>query len=161
MALALAGTACADAGTVPDAEKIRRIREMYEGYKAAFPEVPDVSVEEFLALPGDAVVLVDVRESEERAVSTIPGAVSRETFEADPGAWKGRRVVTYCTVGYRSGRYAAELRRRGIEAYNLAGSLLAWTHAGQKLVNADGETRRLHVYGKTWDLAAEGYETVW
>lgn len=157
----LAGGACAGAGALSDSEKLRRIREMYEGYREAFPEVPELSVEELLGKGAGEVVLVDVREPEERAVSMIPGAVTREAFEADPGAWAGRRVVAYCTVGYRSGLYAAELRRRGIDAYNLAGSLLAWTHAGQKLVNADGETRRLHVYGKTWDLAAEGYEAVW
>ena len=43
----------------------------------------------------------------------------------DPAAWAGRRVVTYCTVGYRSGLYAAELLGRGVEALNLAGSLIA------------------------------------
>lgn len=153
-------SACAGTEDLTDMQERRRIAEMYEGYKADFPGVPDITVEELLQLDGD-FVLVDVRSPRERTVSMIPGAISRRELEADPAAYEGRRVVTYCTVGYRSGIYAGELRRRGVDAVNLAGSLLAWTHAGQPLVDADGPTRRLHVYGPTWDLAADEYETTW
>jgi hypothetical protein len=41
-------------------------------------------------------------------------------------------------------------------------SLLAWSHAGGPLVDGEGRpTKRLHVFGARWDLAAEGYEPVW
>ena len=33
--------------------------------------------------------------------------------------------------------------------------------AGAPLVGPDGPTVRLHVYGKTWDLAPSRYETIW
>ncbi len=162
LVLLLFGAACSAEPTLSDAEKRRRIAAMYREYRESFPEVPGLTVEELAALDREDFVLVDAREPAERRVSKIPGAVTREDFESDPPARAGRRVVTYCTVGYRSGLYAAELRRRGFDAYNLAGSILAWTHAGRPLVDAGGdETRKLHVYGPKWDLAAEGYETVW
>ena len=62
-------------------------------------------------------------------------------------------MVAYCTIGMRSGLYTKELRERGIEAYNLMGSVLSWSHAGRDFEGADGPTRRVHVYGATWDLA--------
>lgn len=35
----------------------------------------------------------------------------------------------YSTVGLRSGKVAKDLRRGGINAFNLAGSILAWVGA--------------------------------
>lgn len=150
-------------GGLDAAEKRRRIGEMYAGYQAEFPDVPVVSVEELVAaLEGEAPpLLVDVRQQEERAVSTLPGAVSQGELESMAGDLEGRRIVTYCTIGYRSGLYAAELRRRGLDAYNLEGSILAWTHAGLPLEHDGEETRRVHVFGPRWNLAADGYEAVW
>lgn len=153
-----------------DPAKLRRIEEMYREYKAeSFPDLPDVSAAELHAMQERGeVVVVDVRPPEERRVSWIPGAISKQDYEATlQGSGESSKaaaepvVVTYCTVGYRSGVYAAELRRRGVDARNLRGSLLAWTHAGLPLVDAAGPTRRLHVYGARWDLAAADYETVW
>lgn len=155
--------ACSGHPTRPlnEAEKWARIETMYAGYKNKFPNVPDLTVPELLAMDGEPVVLVDVRRPAEQEISMIPGAITRKAFEADPDAWAGHRVVTYCTVGYRSGLYAAELRGQEIDAVNLAGSLLAWTHARQPLEDASGPTQRLHVFGARWNLVAEGYEAVW
>jgi sodium/bile acid cotransporter 7 len=44
---------------------------------------------------------------------------------------------------------------------NLRGGLLAWVHAGGKVYDANGETRRIHVYGRKWNLAPNGYDAVW
>ncbi len=145
-------------------DRLGVVLDMYERDRARhFPEVRSVQAAELVArMGGEEWVLVDVREPEERAVSTLPGAVSAEAFETDPERWAGRPVVAYCTIGYRSGLWAKEMAQRGVEVLNLAGSLLAWTHAGGELVAPDGTpTRRLHVYGRRWNLAAEGYETVW
>lgn len=143
-----------------DAERLARVHAMYAGYREAFPAVAAIDAEELLAaLDGEAPpVLVDVRSPEEQAVSTLPGALTVEAFEAvqPPGP-----VVTYCTIGARSGEYAEQLRQAGRDVKNLAGSLLAWTHAGGPLVGADGATKRVHVYGRRWDLARSDYEGVW
>jgi hypothetical protein len=58
--------------------------------------------------------------------------------------------------------YVDQLREEGFDAENLVGSLLLWTHAGLPLEDADGNpTKRVHVYGKKWNLVADGYEAEW
>lgn len=139
------------------------VQALYRDYKTAFPEVRDISPEELVALrERGPVVVVDTRTKEEQAVSMLPGAISKERFEADRETHRTATIVTYCTVGYRSGRYAEQLARAGYDVFNLAGSILAWTHAGLPLEDPRREpTRRVHVYGSDWNLAAEGYEAVW
>lgn len=143
--------------------RLERIEEMIADYQRVFPDVPGIDASALrAALDADAVVLVDVRTLEERATSTIPGAISREEFEERAHELRGSAVVTYCTIGYRSGAYAEQLLGEGWDARNFVGSLLAWTHAGGDLVDSEGQpTQRLHVYGERWDLAPDGYETVW
>ena len=159
--LGLALMACGESN-LPEAEKAARVQELYAGYRDAFPEAEEMTVEEFLALQATAdPVVVDVRTDPERAISMIPGAISREEFELRREELGERPVVTYCTIGYRSGLYAEELKQEGLDAYNLEGSILAWTHAGQRLEEGGRETHRVHVYGRKWNLAADDYEPVW
>ena len=102
-----------------------------------------------------------VRDSEEQAVSMIPGALTHGKFLEDPDVYKERTVIAYCTISYRSGKFASKLRKRGIHVINLRGGLLAWLHAGGP-VHRDGiPVRKVHVYGKTWDLAPSIYETIY
>ena len=163
LALLAAAAATACAGEAGSEEEMDKIAEMYAQARTAFPEVPDISPAELLReLPEDRYVLVDVREPHEQAVSRIPGALTVDEFAARRDELRDREVVTYCTIGARSGRFAAELLRDGWEARNLAGAILGWTHVGGPLVDGDGEpTRRVHVFGRRWSLAAEGYEEVW
>lgn len=153
---------CVAGDPADDEARKAAIDTMYRGIKErSFPEVKDITVE---ALQADAehYMLVDVRTDEERAVSMLPGAISKDVYENPDGEYKGFPVVVYCTIGGRSGQYAKTLSERDIEVYNLAGSILAWTHAGFPLVGPDGdETRKVHVNGPKWDLVAEGYESVW
>jgi len=154
---------CQDPGELSDPQKRNRIDEMYEGYKKKFPDAPEVTVETLMVqLAGpEPPVLVDTRDDDERAVSTIPGALSREEFEARRDEFGGRPVVTYCTIGYRSGLYTQELVEQGWNAFNLRGSIVSWTHAGGDLVKDGAPTKRVHVYGRRWNLVADGYEAVW
>jgi rhodanese-related sulfurtransferase len=144
-----------------DAARIAKVQQMYQGYRADFEGVPEVQPSELEALlkAGD-VVLVDTRTPEERAVSRLPGAIDAEAFDAT--AAKGKVIVAYCTIGYRSGEWAEARRAEGLDARNLAGSVLAWSHHGGALVTPDGEpTKRLHVYGALWDLARTDYTAVY
>lgn len=155
--------ACQDLGELPDEEKQVRIDELYEGYKKKFPDAPETTVEalkERLADP-DAPVVVDVRDDEEREVSMIRGAISQEQFESRRDELAGREVVVYCTIGYRSGLYTRKLVEEGWKASNLRGSIVSWTHVEGDLVQNGAPTRRVHVYGRKWNLLAEGYESVW
>ena len=146
-----------------DAARVETILKMYRGYKENFPRVRDVTplqVEKMRA-EGFPFVLVDVRKEKERAVSTIPGAISREEFERRREEFRGHLIISYCTIGYRSGRYLEKLARKGFQAANLAGSILLWAHQGGTLAHEGKPTRRIHVYAETWDLAPAGFEGVW
>ncbi|NNE43874.1 MAG: rhodanese-like domain-containing protein, partial [Gemmatimonadetes bacterium] len=150
----------------PGSETLARIDTMFAEYRTAFPGVTVVTVADLLgAEDAPPIVFVDVRPERERHVSRIPGALSRGEFERaleeDSAAWDGHRVVAYCTIGYRSGEYAREMAKRGVDVLNLHGSILAWVHAGRPVVNDDGPTTRVHVYGEPWALLPEGYEAVW
>ena len=147
-----------------DSDEVKRqaIATMCAKYRRSFRDVPELLAEDAARMQsaGEAVV-VDVREPEEFAVSHIPDAVLVEDFERGLDRYRDKKVIAYCTIGYRSGRYAATLRKKGFDAYNLSGSMLSWVHAGQPVVDEHGETKRLHVYGEEWDLAPAGYDTVW
>ena len=156
--------ACAPAAEpTPAAERPRRIAEMIADYRGLYPGANGVDAATVqAALDAGHTVLVDVRPDRERSVSTIPGAIGKDEFERRAEELRGSEVITYCTIGHRSAAYAQKLAEDGWSARNFDGSLLAWTWAGGELVDATGEpTKRVHVYGARWDLAAEGYETVW
>ena len=127
-----------------------------------FPDVKTISAAALRErLPDDDTVLVDVRSPAERAVSTLPGAITPEEFEDRLDDLGDCTVVAYCTLGARSSRYARRMGKRGVPVLNLKGSLLAWTHAGGELVDGPSPTKRVHVFGPRWNLAADGYEGVW
>jgi rhodanese-related sulfurtransferase len=144
------------------AARVQRVESMYAAYRLGFPLVPEQDVAALVenGVP-EGALLVDVREPAEREVSMLPGAITREAFEADREAFRGKVVIVYCTIGARSGLYAKGLRAEGFDARNLPGSVLAWSHAGGTFVNAAGPTRRVHVYGPEWSLLADGYEATW
>lgn len=154
---------CLRAPPLDDAARAARVAEMYAAYRTGFSTAPDIDVETLQARldAGEALVLVDVRTDEERAVSMLPNAIPAETVDADPAAYVGQPLVAYCTIGVRSGRWTEARRRDGLDVTNLAGSVLAWTYTGRALQGPDGETRRVHVYGRTWDLARTDYPSTW
>ncbi len=159
----LLGIAAVHASKSTDAEKFAAIQKEYGGYhKEVFPEIPDFSVEKLVARQKtEKIILVDVRTPEEYGVSMIPGAITAEEFEANTDKYKDHKIVTYCTIGYRSGVYAKKLRKKNIRAINLAGGILAWAHAGKTFTSETGETRKVHVYGKNWSLLPDAYQPDW
>lgn len=139
-----------------------RIEAMYRDYRKEFAEVKDISPAEAMELYGAGRALfVDVRAKKEQEVSMLPGAVTEEEFLKQPERYRDKVVIGYCTISYRSGKLAESLASRGITMLNLEGGLLAWVHAGGKVFDRDGETRRVHVYGRKWNLAPKDYEAVW
>jgi sodium/bile acid cotransporter 7 len=152
---ALAGTA------MSDDEKKEIVYGMYAGYKKKFPTVTDVSPQKAMTLMKTGkVVFVDTRTPEEMAVSTLPGAISKEAFLKDQATYHDSIIIGYCTISYRSGKFAEEMAARGVKMSNLTGGLLAWVLEGGKVYNDGGETRRIHVYGKKWNYPPAGYTSV-
>jgi sodium/bile acid cotransporter 7 len=134
---------------------------MYADYKKEFPGVKDISpVEAMKLMRTGQAVFVDTRTAAEMKVSMLPNAISKEAFLKDLSKYKDRTVVGYCTISYRSGLFAKEMSEKGIMIYNLPGGLLAWVLEGGKVYDANGETKRIHVYGEKWNYPPQGYEAI-
>ena len=115
-----------------------------------------------------ATIVVDVRTKEERDVSMIPCAIAMDEFEellkCDPNKYKETLIVPYCTVGYRSGKYATALvEKHGLKNVRNGEGIILWTHGETVLVKKEQGTvqivKAVHTFGSAWDLAAEGYST--
>jgi len=154
---------CQTTGILSDADKQIKIATMYRQYASEFPTVQGITVAQLQQLQRQEkkVVLVDVRSPEEIAVSYIPEAITPKEFESNLSKYQDATVIAYCTIGYRSGLYAEKLQQQGIEILNLEGSLLAWSHAGGKLTDGTKDTRKVHVFGRQWQLTSSSYESVW
>ena len=160
----LTATACSqsEARNASDAERRQKIEEMYEDYREAFADVPDISPERAMALlKTEKVVFIDDRKPEEQAVSMLPNSITAADFLRDPSEFEDYTKIGYCTISYRSGKLAQELQGRGIRIYNLRGGILAWVHDGGTVFDKNGPVRRIHVYGPKWNLAPNAYEAVW
>ena len=160
----LLGPAILCCNPTDDEKRREKIESMYEDYKReSFPEVIDV--EPLLAMDlakRPEVVFVDVRNPKEQRVSMIPGAVTQAKFLSNLEQYRDNILIGYCTISYRSGKLAQELReKRGVTMYNLRGGLLAWLHDGGKVVDQKGETKRIHVYGRRWNLGPSSFEAIW
>ncbi|WP_373498119.1 rhodanese-like domain-containing protein [Desulfococcus sp.] len=147
--------------SLSDDEKKEIVYGMYAGYKKKFPAVTDVSPLKAMALmKAGKVVFLDIRTAEEMAVSALPGAISKEAFLLHPAFYHDHIIIGYCTISYRSGKFAEEMAAKGIQIRNLAGGLLAWVLEGGKVYENGAETRRIHVYGKKWNYPPAGYDSV-
>lgn len=100
------------------------------------PVPPEVSASELASVLGTAGApfLVDVREPDEYAGWSIPGAhnlplsVLESAGDASLSAVpRAGQVVVVCASGRRSARAAELLRAAGVQASNLAGGMAAWS----------------------------------
>jgi len=105
------------------------------------------------------IVLVDVREKEEMEISKLPRAVTKEEFLKNTERYKGKKIVAYCTIGYRSGKFAE--KHKDLNILNLEGGVLAWSHFGGKFYKDDHETKKVHIYSKEWNFLNSKYEAVY
>ena len=127
---------------------------------AAFPRVPSIStaaLDELIQDPARPVVLIDVREPGEFAVSHLRGAVRATSLDHAAAlvddATDGATIVAYCTVGYRSAELVAALRNRGrAEIYNLEGSIFRWANEDRPLYRGDLPVRHVHPFDASWGV---------
>ena len=111
-------------------------------------------------LPHPNFVVVDVRSDAEVNVSVIPGAITKAQYEKNKNLYAGRLVISYCTVGGRSGAYAKQLAGSGVKVKNYQGSILKWVDAGLPLVTLNGKpTNRVHTYNNRYRIPSK-YEQV-
>ena len=145
-----------------NAEKRKIVYQMYTEYKQDFPDVRDISPQQAMQLLNQKqVIFVDTRKPAETAVSMLPGAVSEQDFLNHLEQYRDKTAVAYCTISYRSGKFASRMAAKGIALLNLRGGILAWTLEGGRVYDPSGKAvKRIHVYGDTWDYAPADYESV-
>lgn len=141
------------------------VAQMTETLKQQHPDFQALSVDELKKLMKEKdYLLVDVRTSEEREVSTLPFALSKEQWTEKSAEAKKKSqlwIIAYDTLGYRSVEFLKELKTQGYQntAY-LSGGVLAWAHAGELFFHQEKSTRRVHVSSKAWNLLPESYEAI-
>ena len=118
--------------------------------------VPEIQVQE-AARDTAGVLFLDAREPQEYAVSHLRGAVAVGYDHFDlknlEGIPKDRRIVVYCSVGYRSEKIAEKLLAAGYtRVANLYGGIFEWANQGHPAFNDQGRTDEIHAYSRTWGV---------
>ena len=127
--------------------------------RSEFPDVRRITTAELAAWINDAgrpaPRLLDVRTRAEFDVSHLRDAkhVEPDAAAAAVGGRKDQPIVTYCSVGYRSGAFAKKLGDAGYtNVTNLEGSIFRWANEGRALVASGLPTDKVHPYNRTWGL---------
>ena len=132
-------------------------------------DIPIIKAWELLKILNDStLVLIDTRQPYEQEVSMIPGAYTPLQFAKKyntPASLEKKKIVTYCTIGYRSGEYAGELIAHKIKVFNLEGGILSWSHNNGPLVTIEKGRKRpskkVHIYDKEWNYLHSDYIAIW
>ncbi len=142
------------AGDTPQSKLENMIKDFDD--KFSTPELTASELQK--QLDANNIVIVDVREAKEIQISKIKNSLTLAEFESRKDSFKNKRIIVYCTIGYRSSITSDELRTQGFDSYNLRGGVLSWAHAKGDFVDPKGKpTNDVHVYGKQWSLLPEGY----
>lgn len=105
---------------------------------------------------GDKVIFLDSREEKEFQISHIASAIwvgyDKINWTKIDALDKNATIVIYCSVGYRSGKLAEQLKKKGFtHVKNLYGGLFNWANNDGEIVNSKGvKTTEIHGYNKTW-----------
>ncbi len=122
-----------------------------------FPEVKRITPAELAAWLQDPKrtppVLLDVRTAAEYEVSHL-----QKAQRVQPGSTasviqipKDQPIVTYCSVGYRSGAFAQTLERAGYtHVLNMEGSIFKWANEGRPIYCGGKEVEKVHPYNERW-----------
>lgn len=127
--------------------------------RSEFPDVRRITTAELAEWLNDpkrpAPRLLDVRTRAEFDVSHLRGArhVEPGAAVADVDDGKDQPIVTYCSVGYRSGAFAKKLGDAGYaNVVNLEGSIFRWANEGRPIVSGSRAADKVHPYNGTWGL---------
>ncbi len=159
-ALALTAAATVGASVPVQAFSLDKVeRNVAEDYPSVQHVLPDAVAG---GSPGGNVLLIDVREEDEFAVSHLPGAL-RADPDMDPDEFMrefgekvaGKQVLFYCSVGVRSSdmaqRVGARLAAAGATGVaNLSGGIFRWHNEQRTLMSGTGRTDLVHPYNSKW-----------
>lgn len=119
--------------------------------------VPEVSVSE-IEINANDLVLIDSREKNEFEVSHLKNAiwVGYTNLDLSPleGLAKNKKIVVYCSVGYRSEKVVEKLKEKGFKnVSNLYGGIFEWMNQDRQVVNKSGQpTDSIHAYNRMWGV---------
>lgn len=148
-------------------------RMLYKTIRAKFPRVCQLSIEQLKewlnnSEIADSILLLDVRETDERSVSFINNSIHILPSKTDLSNvldriknGNKRKIIAYCSVGYRSSILAQKIYSQlkntkdfninDVEIFNLEGSIFKWANEGNDLVDGDGKlTKYVHPYNAVW-----------
>lgn len=130
--------------------------------ESKFNSIEHIDADSFAKLNPDDTVLIDVREAGEFLVSHLensqrvpPDIALAEFIQGFGESAQGKIFVFYCSVGYRSSELAEQLsqslKRAGADqVMNLKGGIFNWHNQSRTLVNASGQTDKVHPYDSRW-----------
>ncbi|KAB2879038.1 rhodanese-like domain-containing protein [bacterium] len=103
----------------------------------------------------DSVVVLDTRSENEYLVSHIHNArwIDFDTFDFAKmhDISKSSRIITYCSVGYRSSVIAERLTSLGyLNVQNLFGGIFEWVNQEYPVFREGTETTDIHPYNNFW-----------
>ncbi len=118
--------------------------------------VPEISVADAARDSAD-ILFLDARELREYEVSHLAGALhvgyDHFSLQSVQNLPRDRRIVVYCSVGYRSEKVTEQLRAAGFtQVANLYGGIFEWVNQGHPVVDTRGPTQRVHAFDKTWGV---------
>lgn len=141
--------------------------------EASFDLVEHINADEFLALDPSQIVVFDVREPDEYAVSHLATAVQLDPnidadtfFDEYNSLLPGKIAVFYCSVGWRSSELAQRvdevLTNEGVAgSYNLAGGLFKWHNEARPLMSpTKAATNSIHPYDSFWGKLIEDQTSI-
>ncbi|HFE38117.1 MAG TPA: rhodanese-like domain-containing protein [Gammaproteobacteria bacterium] len=145
-------------------EEMMKLNQVKAQIRTRFPAVKQLSTDEYKQITAQSMavkpVLLDVREFDEFKVSHLKGAkLSTDIGDAlrilrvSP---KTQKIVTYCSVGYRSSALAKELAERGFSnVFNLEGSIFEWANKGYPVFRGNERVNKVHPYNSKWGKLLE------
>lgn len=159
-------SSCAQAQSVKENKRLDKIHSNIVSTHPALTHISAAEIRALLHQPAD-ILLLDVREAKEFAVSHIKGAkrvdpnISTEDFMRQYGdKAAGKKIVLYCSVGRRSSNLGARIKASLMEAgaanvSNLEGGIFRWHNDRQPLVTESEaatavNTEKVHPYNAWW-----------
>ena len=139
------------------------LNALHQGIISDYSQVSHISAEAFDRQNTDDIILLDIREADEFAISHIAGArridpeMSTENLLTQlPKDLTDKTIIVYCTVGRRSSALAARAKARllakgAADIVNLEGGIFAWHNEKRPLTSASGSTDYIHPYNEYWN----------
>jgi len=125
-----------------------------------FPKISQITTTEFAEWLSDSTkpqpLILDARSQAEYTVSHIKTAVNIDPITPDFTKLllgdKNTPIVVYCSVGYRSGKIAQQLRNQEFtQIFNLSGGIFQWANEGRPIYTDDkSPTKLVHPYDVMW-----------